>query len=461
MPKRATIVIDIGKTMSKASLWTADGALIERCTRPNAVGAASLDTAGIEAWLSETLKSFAGQADVGHIIPVAHGAAAAVIADGRLLYPPRDYETAIPPAIRAEYDRLRAPFAETGSPSLPDGLNLGAQLYAQKDQIKGQILLWPQYWAWLLSGVAASEVTSFGTHTDLWNPAEAKLSRFVEIMGWTGLFPPLRHAGESLGPLTAAWAMRTGLRADTQIYCGIHDSNAALIAARGFPEIADKEATVLSTGTWFIGMRTPKEAVDRASLSEARDCLINVDAFGTLIPSARWMGGREIEGLIGIDTRRIDIKPDQAALIAAIPDVISSGAMLLPCFAPGFGPYPDQDGVWINQPALWINRRAAVSLYAALVTDASLTLIGANDCILIEGRFAEAEVFIRALASLRPDDKIFVAHAHNDVSFGALRLLNPEFRPQSTVRRVVPLGTDIADYRAQWQNHIDRRGKTA
>ena len=39
-----------------------------------------------------------------------------------------------------------------------------------------------------------------------------------------------------------------------------------------------------------------------------------VAAFGKPIPSARFMGGREIETLIGLDTRQIDIAPDQPAL---------------------------------------------------------------------------------------------------------------------------------------------------
>jgi sugar (pentulose or hexulose) kinase len=53
-------------------------------------------------------------------------------------------------------------------------------------------------------------------------------------------------------------AARTGQVTSTQIYAGLHDSNAALLAARGFAEIADHEATVLSTGTLFVAMRSQK-----------------------------------------------------------------------------------------------------------------------------------------------------------------------------------------------------------
>jgi hypothetical protein len=168
------------------------------------------------------------------------------------------------------------------------------------------------------------------------------------------------------------------------------------------------------------------------------------------------MGGREIESQIGIDTRRVDIKPDQPALLAAVPGLVASGTMLLPGFAPGFGPFPHGDGRWINPPEDWFARRAAVCLYAALMTDVSLTLIGAKRAILVEGRFAEAEVFVRTLAALRPGDAIYTANAHNDVSFGALRLIDPSLAPQGALARVIPLETDLTAYQAQWHNMTEK-----
>jgi sugar (pentulose or hexulose) kinase len=277
----------------------------------------------------------------------------------------------------------------------------------------------------------------------------------ADVRGWASMFAPLAKAGDVIGNLRPELAAQTGLRTSTRIYAGLHDSNAALLAARGFTEIADHEATVLSTGTWFIAMRSlgraPKSAVDLASLPEARDCLVNVDAFGAAVPSARFMGGREIETLIEIDTRRVDIKPDQPALLAAVPDILASGAMLLPTFAPGFGPYAAGQGRWINRPEDWFARRAAACIYAALVAETSLALIGTKRTLLVEGRFAEADVFVRTLASLRPDLAVYTANAHNDVSFGALRLINPDLQPDGTLSRVLPLDQDLTDYATRWQ----------
>ncbi|MDK2762241.1 MAG: carbohydrate kinase [Sphingopyxis sp.] len=472
MRGRATIVLDVGKTLAKLSLWSAGGVMIERRVRPNerirTAGYGALDVAGIEAWAVEVLRYFATLADVGAIVPVGHGAGAAIIRDGRLACPPLDYEEPMPAGLRAVYDRERDAFASTGSPSLPDGLNLGAQIF-RLEQLDpkvtdgAQILPWAQYWSWRLSGVAASERTSLGCHTDLWNPVADTPSKMAERRGWASCLAPLRDAADILGQLTPEWVILTGLPVDTEVHCGLHDSNAALLAARGFAEIADQESTVLSTGTWFVAMRTPGDtaSVDIQMLDEARDCLVNVDVHGRPIPSARFMGGREIETLIGLDTRRIDIAPDQPALLAALPDILGSGAMVLPTFTPGFGPFPHSRGRWTGEADSPAARRAAVSLYAALVADTALGLIGTRDRLLIEGRFAEGQLFVRALAALRPDLRIYVGKAHNDVSYGALRLIDAALPPAQPLELVTPLADDLAPYRDRWREEAARMEETA
>lgn len=455
------IVVDCGKTLSKVTLWSRDGALLDRQVRPNAVvahdGIRRLDAVGIGEWLVQALAAYADH-PVEAIVPTGHGAGVAALGGESLAFAPLDYEQPIPPDVMADYRAERDPFGLTGSPALPDGLNLGAQLFwleqLYPDAMHGATLLpWAQYWAWFLSGAAVSEVTSLGCHSDLWAPYAASYSPMAERMGWVERFARLAKAGETVGPLRPALVERTGLAPTVRVLAGLHDSNAALHAARGFPEIGESEATVLSTGTWFIALRLPAKGRDAPSLPEARDCLINVDIAGRPVPSARFMGGREIESVIEFDTRRVDIKPDQGALLAAVPAVLAGGAMLLPTLAPGCGPYPQGRGGWLKEPADWYERRAAMCLYAALITNESLDLVGSRERLQIEGRFAEAEVFVRALAALRPDTAVYTANAHNDVSFGALRLLDPALRPAGGLTRVAPLEENLRAYRAQWHEH--------
>lgn len=465
------IVVDIGKTLSKVSLWTRSGEMVDRHVRPNAPcerdGVRCLDADGIGEWLLATLRGWAGQ-PVEAIIPVAHGAGFAAIGAAdkdspELLFPPLDYEQAIPSDVMATYRAQRDAFALTGSPPLPDGLNLGAQVWwsAQRHpeaMATATLLPWTQYWAWFLSGSPVSEVTSLGCHTDLWSPEEGAFSPMARRLGWAERFAPVVGAGDIIATLRPDIAAQTGLPVTAKVLAGLHDSNAALLAARGFADIAGHEATILSTGTWFIAMRLAAEAFPIAALPEARDTLVNVDAYGRAVPSARFMGGREIETIIQLDTRRIDIKPDQPRLMAEVPALLRRRTMMMPTLAPGFGPYPDGEARWVNAPVewqgTWYARRAAVCLYAALVADTALDLIGSRDRLLIEGRFSEAEVFVRALAALRPDTQVFVANAHNDVSFGALRLVDPQLRPDGGLTQVEPLEGDLFGYRDAWRDAV-------
>jgi sugar (pentulose or hexulose) kinase len=249
-----------------------------------------------------------------------------------------------------------------------------------------------------------------------------------------------------VGTLRPELARATGLTQAVKVLAGLHDSNAALLAARGFDEIAGKEATILSTGTWFVAMRLPGRSSPANTLPEGRDCLINVDVHGAPVPSARFMGGREIEQL----GMRIDL-----AGTDGLADVLLSGAMLLPSQIRGCGPFPDSFGRWINMPADAAEQRAAIALYAALMADASLDLIGANSRLLIEGRFANSEIFVRALATLRPDMQVFTASADADVSFGALRLLVPDAAPRGELVPVEPLDRDLNSYRDDWYDAIE------
>jgi hypothetical protein len=161
------------------------------------------------------------------------------------------------------------------------------------------------------------------------------------------------------------------------------------------------------------------------------------------VPSARFMGGREVE-LLGeaFDWPSLD----------GIAEVLLDDAMVMPSHVAGCGPFPHSFGRLINWPSNPDARRAAVALYLALMADVSLDLIGAKDRLLIEGRFAASALFTRALAALRPDSQVYTASAEIDVSFGALRLILPELVPPIDLTPVQPLDYDLTAYRAEWHH---------
>jgi sugar (pentulose or hexulose) kinase len=460
MDRDCIVVLDVGKTLAKLTLWSPDGNLVDRSTRPNERRFSPdaypcLDVAGIESWMVETLASFARQKPIGAIVPVAHGAAAVVIEpDGRYIEP-LDYEAPLPNDLYAAYLAQRDPFDETGSPALHCGLNLGAQLYWLQSLLperfaRGTIVPWAQFWAWRLCGVAASEVTSLGTHTDLWRPSEGRPSAMAEMRGWATRFAPLHRASDVLGTVSADWRKLCGLPVGCKVYCGIHDSNADLLAVRAHPAIGSHEHTVLSTGTWFIAMRSSPDRVDISSLPERRDCLVNVNAFGVPVPSARFMGGRETE-ILEEGREQVDPAALENDLLQCARTLVETNVFALPSFQAGVGPYPDLSGRWIGRPDDQLGRRAAAGLYLALMTDTALGLIGAQKRLVVEGRFIADPVFARTLATLRPDLTVYLAPSSNSLCHGALSLVAAELVPETSLIAVQPLPFTVHAYAARWR----------
>lgn len=468
-----TIVLDVGKSLSKATLWDEAGRCVTHRSRPNrrpAAGGLTLDVLGIEQWLESVLKEFAALGPVSAIIPVAHGAGIALIRNGNLACAPLDYEWPGVAHDRGTYSTQRDAFVDTGSPPLPAGLNLGMQLHwlesiKHGDYSGSQLLPWAQYWAWNLSGVAAAELTSLGCHSDLWRPFGKTPSKLAVRRGWAERLAPLRPAGAVLGPLKRGWIESTGLSGRVNVYCGLHDSIAALLAARSQPAMVGRDATVLSTGTWFVAMRSPlTNAAWSTRLPETRDCLVNVDVQGEPVPSARFMGGREIEVLMGgeyASTESEPSRPDDAnptAQQAIALRAIEAQELILLSAAPGVGPFPNAK-VASRPPASTMEEASAkVHLYAALVADISLDLIGSRDTLFIEGRFSHAPLFVSTLAALRPATTVLVSEEEHAVARGALCLVDPAKGHSAVAQRVAPLSIDMSAYRQRWREATELLG---
>jgi sugar (pentulose or hexulose) kinase len=459
----SVVVLDVGKTLAKATLWSPERRLLLKRSRPNERvtenGLPVLDYKGIEVWLTGVLKEFAATADIEAIIPVGHGASGCLVEGDALVVPPLDYEATPPDDVRQKYLAVRDAFEFTGSPCLPMGLNFGTQLFwlqsvYPKEFARGTILMWPQYWAWRLCGEKAIEVTSLGCHTDLWQPTKSKPSPMAVAQGWADRLAPLRKASDVLGTVSREWRERTGLSSDCKVLCGLHDSNSALLASRLHPEIANRECTVLSTGTWFIAMRSLPSAAESPILTEDRDCLFNVDVWGNPVPSSRFMGGREAELLEDCAGDFVDVAAHADELMLLAARAVDNGIFALPAFEPGVGPFPKHVGCWIDRPGDKLGRRAVAALYLALMANASLDLIGARGRIIIEGRFGGDPVFTRALAVLRPRDAIYLSNAQDNLAFGALGLFDGTIPSGTDMKKVEPLAFDIVRYAAAWRAMI-------
>lgn len=455
MTARFVGVVDIGKSNAKFAVVDLDAhAEIAVRKTPNVVLSVApyphFDVAGLWSFILDSIAQLNREHPLDALSVTTHGASAALIdGAGELTLPVLDYEYAGPDSLKAEYDRLRPEFSETFTPRLPVGLNLGAQLYWQARSFPAEfsrtrwILPYPQYWGYRLTGVAASEITSLGCHTDLWNFETDLYSSLVVKQGWLDKMPGVRPASDVLGLVHPELGKRLGLKPRIPVHVGIHDSNASLL-----PHLLEHDPpfAVVSTGTWVI-VAAPGGSL--AGLDPERDCLANLDAFGRPVPSARFMGGREYSQLIGQEPPHVSE--------AAVARVLEEAIMLLPSVTEGSGPFPHRKAHW-NRPEHLLDKETrfvAVSFYLAMMTAECLALTSADGNTVLEGPFAANRLYVEMLVAATGRPVEAMTSSQTGTSIGAALLAR--MQPGKAPRNVVPFSSSnrMAGYAEKWRATVN------
>jgi sugar (pentulose or hexulose) kinase len=419
-----TLVIDIGKSHAKLLLVDDFGNVLEQHGRKNApvnaqahppLGYSALDIAGLTDWICTTLAASALPQRCARVVTSTHGAAfVGITADG-LAWPPLDYEYDTfanqTSALHHAYQRQRDGFDTTYAPDLPVGLNAARQLYWLQHTYPDAwactqtLLPYPQYWAWWLCGVAASEVSSLGCHTQLWAPDAQDFSPLAKAQGWAAKFAPIAPAWQVLGCVRPTLADALGLPPSCEVLVGVHDSNACL--ARYLSSTA--ELTVVSSGTWTVLMapNAPTGALDAQ-----RDMLCNVNVRGQATPTARFMGGREFAALL-------DGAPADLGTLEDAQALLRSHTTALPSFAPQGGPFIQRTGevrragqATALQDLAPAERSALASLYCAQVTAwlvQQLRPAATDATMVVEGPLAHNRLYLGLLQALLPDHACYAS----------------------------------------------------
>jgi sugar (pentulose or hexulose) kinase len=266
----------------------------------------------------------------------------------------------------------------------------------------------------------------------------------VDRLDWRRLMAPVRPARDRLGPILPALAARTGLDPQTPVFCGLHDSNASLL-----PHLLSDAPpfSVVSTGTWVVSMAVGGRPV---KLDPARDTLVNVNALGDPVPSARFMGGREFSLLT--EGQPENWTDDD------IGAVLARKTLLLPSTQQGSGPFPHQAATWVDADGINGGQRfAAISFYLALMTATCLELIGADGPTTVEGPFARNRLFVGMLAA-STGRAVVASEAATGTSIGAALLASTERATHAKGERIDP-PTDPAwaAYISVWRAAVEAR----
>ena len=452
MPVRTVGVIDIGTSSAKLSVVDLDTqAELDTRKIPVAVLGESAyphyDVAAIWDFVLEAITELNREHPLDALSVAAAGGIAALIDEtGELTLPVLDPDYAGPDALARGYDSVRPEFAESFTPRLPAGLNLGAQLYWQERSFPAEfartrwILPYAQYWGFRLTGTPCSEITSLGCHTDLWNFETDLYSSLVVRQGWLEKMPDVRPADEVLGIVKPELCRRLGLKPRVPVHVGIEQSSALLL-----PHMVGERLpfSVVSTGGPWVVASAPGGSL--AGLDPDRDCFANLDAFGRPVPVARFMGGAEFSQMIGEEPAHIGE--------AAVARVLDESIMLLPSVTAGSGPFPNRKARWTH-PEHTLDKEArfvAVSFYLALMTAECLALTGADGTSVVEGTFTSNRLYLEMLAPATERAVEAMPGGQAGVSLGAALLARMKDGRKPGI--VVPFssGHRLAGYAAKWR----------
>lgn len=311
--------IDIGKTNKRVVVFDERLGLVaeESRTIPEIEGPSGIrieDIAAIEDFVDGGLADAARRYPVTAIGISTHaGTWVGMDAEGRRSLPVIAYTNEI---AEAESDELvrelggeEELYLTTATPRLPAFVNMGlgvafaARHFPDAYSRTTGILNLPQYLGYRLTGEQAVERTYLGCHSYLWNFAADTYSDFARAVGYEQRAPgrplPTRDLRR---PLLSDTARRLGLTRDVCVHLGVHDSNAALVAAtaQGDTEGEDRprradgggpsgRTALLSTGTWCVAMAPGAGGL--AASDQSRGILLNLDVDGRPVRTSIYKAG--------------------------------------------------------------------------------------------------------------------------------------------------------------------------
>lgn len=455
-------VFDVGKTNIKLMAVDDAGRIVETLATPNPVFPGPPyrhhDLGRLEEWLVANLAALGRRHALTAIVTTGHGSGGVLVDDDGPVMPMIDYEQDPPAEIEGEYRRVAGSFRDRGSPFMLGAAHLARQMlwlergWPRVFAAAQAYLALPQYWAWRLSGIAASEVTSLAAQSHLWCAVDAKPTQLVADRRWERLMPPFYPAWASLGPLRRDYVERTGLHPNTRVLTGIHNSSANLYR---YQAAGLSDMTVVSTGTWIVPIsdrQGPDFDVEQPGLC------CNADVQGRPLPGMLVMGGREFSAVAG--------EPGEPASRSKLARLIETGTMALPsfgsddCLFPGTSRRGVIEGPLADDPAM---RLTLAVLYTALLTDCCLDMVETSTVVL-DGSFVREPLYGAIIAALRPHRRVLVNLDQFGTIAGAALLATHETRKVSAPLALeAPTPLDIpglAAYARAWRDRANRRKPT-
>lgn len=478
------VVLDIGKTNKK--LFVYDSNL--RCLNPDEEGTqfdpvtwetpSGLelecdDMESIRHWMIQGLRDVGEKYDDIRAISIStHGATIAMLGeqqdrvfpgDGGLVFPIISYENDVgQEADEAFYEDIGMTPEEaqrsTATPRLSWFLNHAKLIHFLQERAPSRwqdvsdILMFPQYVAYLLTDEMGVEPTYLGCHGYLLDSSGQSYSAIADRLGATDLLPdlPFSNSWDVLGNLKPGLAEETGISEDCVVTMGAHDSNLALVPylAQGIDNFV-----VQDSGTWVVTMAPLKDGeAEFADEELGREVFFNRDIYGDPVKTTIFRGGAEFDFY---RSNVLDNKPRPKDMDRSVMQELVEGQKVfsLPTIERGAGLFPDSvaklegiDTIFRDASTAWhvIDLGLAVQGWYALQLAA-----GENPHqVFIEGNIGQHNPIYRSVISALFHDAQVRYGSMGGAAFGAAILgaaAVEEVRPEELADRYEIVLQDIED----------------
>lgn len=429
MPTPVIAVFDIGKTNKKLILFDKHYKLVfEQSVQFEEIidedGDPCEDIARLSQWVEQYLYTIlsSDEFDVKALNVSAYGASFVHLDEqGMLVSPLYNYLKSYPEDLKAlfykTYGGEEKLSLQTASPVL-GSLNSGMQLYRLKhhrkdvfDKVKYTLHL-PQYFSWLISGHYATDITSIGCHTGLWDFSKSSYHQWVVDEG----------IDKKFAPVVPSTSIATIELAGKKVVAGVgmHDSSAALIP---YLSTIQEEFILLSTGTWSISLN-PFNETPLTPDELKRDCLCYLDYNGKPIKASRLFSGNEHEKQTNLLGELFLVQPDHYKTIQYNREIMQTLLFLkksnLPMESIAFV-QRDYSSYKTYEEAY---HQLILDLVAMQFISTGLVLTQRTKHIFVDGGFSKNPVFMNVLAVFFPTHKIYAASVAQATALGAALVMH-------------------------------------
>ncbi len=429
-------IFDIGKTNKKLLLFDEQYNLVfEETTRLDEIcdedGFPCEDVMALSNWVKLSFDSITRNEafEVKAVNFSAYGASFVYVdKNGKVLTPLYNYLKPYPRLLKDEfYNRYggeKKLARETASPVL-DSLNSGMQVYRIKQEHAELFsktafaLHLPQYVSFILSNYPATDITSIGCHTNLWNFEENRYHRWVYEEEIERCFAPVVPSD------TAVFFSYNGRRYTCGI--GLHDSSAALI-----PYIINfKEPFVLiSTGTWCISLN-PFNSSPLTDDELEKDCLCYLTYRGKPVKASRLFAGYEHEqqvkrlaehfNVLGDTYRSVECNP---SLITTLQQKNAEENLQSDIITPVQSVFAKRDLAAFESYATAYHQ-LMIDIVAQQVISTNLIIKNSSVTqIFVDGGFSKNPIYMYLLAASFPSIKVYSASVPQATALGAALVLH-------------------------------------